>query len=103
MPLGHALSADLAEDISIGKVKEPNGICREITTVKLRSARPDEAANLMIERAGFMATEQGATSFTNPQSADPQSASSGGARQSDRSRQTRFEQLQSGAKPGRLK
>ena len=40
-------------------IRKSNGICTQITTVKLPPEKQDEVLNLMIERARFMATQPG--------------------------------------------
>jgi hypothetical protein len=52
---------------NIGKA---NGVCAQITTVKLPPENQEEAVNLMIERARFMATQPGFVSVNLHRSKD---------------------------------
>jgi heme-degrading monooxygenase HmoA len=51
-------------------IRQSNGICTQITTVKLPPDRQDEVLNLMIERARFMATQPGFVSINLHRSKD---------------------------------
>lgn len=54
----------------MSEIKESNGICTQITTVKLPADKQDEAVKLMIERARFMATQPGFVSVNLHRSKD---------------------------------
>jgi antibiotic biosynthesis monooxygenase (ABM) superfamily enzyme len=41
----------------MSEIRESNGICTQITTVKLPPDKQDEVLKLMLERARFMATQ----------------------------------------------
>ena len=41
------------------EIRKTNAICTQITTVKLPPGNQEQALNLMIERARFMATQPG--------------------------------------------
>ncbi len=43
----------------MSEIAQSNGICTQITTVKLPNGNQDEVLNLMKERARFMATQPG--------------------------------------------
>jgi heme-degrading monooxygenase HmoA len=51
-------------------IRKSNGICTQITTVKLPPDKQDEVLNLMIERARFMATQPGFVSVNLHRSKD---------------------------------
>ena len=51
-------------------IRESNGICTQITTVKLRPDNQDEILKLMIERARFMAKQPGFVSVNLHRSKD---------------------------------
>jgi heme-degrading monooxygenase HmoA len=51
-------------------IRENNGICTQITAVKLPPENQDEITNLMIERARFMATQPGFVSVNLHRSRD---------------------------------
>ena len=51
-------------------IRESNGICTQITTVKLPSGNQDEVLKLMVERAHFMATQPGFVSVNLHRSKD---------------------------------
>ena len=51
-------------------IREGNGICTQITTVKLRPDNQEEVLQLMIERARFMATQPGFVSVSLHRSKD---------------------------------
>ena len=50
--------------------RKANGVCTQITTVKLQPENQEEAVNLMIERARFMATQPGFVSVNLHRSKD---------------------------------
>jgi heme-degrading monooxygenase HmoA len=52
------------------EIGESNGICTQITTVKLPPGNQDEVLDLMIERARFMATQPGFVSVNLHRSKD---------------------------------
>ena len=52
------------------EIGESNGICTQITTVKLKPDSQDEVLRLMIERARFMATQPGFVSVNLHRSKD---------------------------------
>jgi heme-degrading monooxygenase HmoA len=66
----HALSAHPQEDASMTEIRESNGVCTQITTVKLPPDNQDEVLDLMIERARFMATQPGFVSVNLHRSKD---------------------------------
>jgi heme-degrading monooxygenase HmoA len=51
-------------------IRQSNGICTQITTVKLTPQNQDEVLRLMIERARFMATQPGFVSVNLHRSKD---------------------------------
>jgi len=51
-------------------IRKANGVCTQITTVKLPPENQEEAVNLMIERARFMATQPGFVSVNLHRSKD---------------------------------
>jgi heme-degrading monooxygenase HmoA len=51
-------------------IKEGNGICTQITTVKLSPGNQDEVLRLMVERARFMAKQPGFVSVNLHRSKD---------------------------------
>jgi heme-degrading monooxygenase HmoA len=51
-------------------IREKNGICTQITTVKLPPGNQDEVLQLRIERARFMATQPGFVSVNLHRSKD---------------------------------
>jgi quinol monooxygenase YgiN len=51
-------------------IKEQNGICTQITTVKLTPEHQDEVLKLMVERARFMAKQPGFVSVNLHRSKD---------------------------------
>ena len=51
-------------------ISENNGICTQITTVRLSPENQDEVVNLMVERARFMATQPGFVSINLHRSRD---------------------------------
>jgi 3-oxoacyl-[acyl-carrier protein] reductase len=55
---------------SDGGLRKTNAICTQITTVKLPPGKQDQALNLMIERARFMATQPGFVSVNLHRSQD---------------------------------
>ena len=54
----------------MSNIGESNGICTQITTVKLRPDNQDEVLKLMVERARFMATQPGFVSVNLHRSKD---------------------------------
>jgi heme-degrading monooxygenase HmoA len=54
----------------MSEISEGNGICTQITTVKLPTDNQNEIINLMIERARFMATQPGFVSVNLHRSKD---------------------------------
>ena len=52
------------------EIRKTNAICTQITTVKLPPGKQEEALNLMIERARFMATQPGFVSVNLHRSQD---------------------------------
>jgi heme-degrading monooxygenase HmoA len=52
------------------EIGERNGICTQITTVKLSPENQDEIVRLMVERAHFMATQAGFVSVNLHRSKD---------------------------------
>jgi len=54
----------------MAEILESNGICTQITTVKLPPDNQDEVLKLMIERARFMATQPGFVSVNLHRSKD---------------------------------
>jgi heme-degrading monooxygenase HmoA len=52
------------------EIRESNGVCTQITTVKLPFGNQDEVLQLMIERARFMATQPGFVSVNLHRSKD---------------------------------
>jgi heme-degrading monooxygenase HmoA len=52
------------------EIHEHNGVCTQITTVKLPPDNQDAVLNLMIERARFMATQPGFVSVNLHRSKD---------------------------------
>jgi heme-degrading monooxygenase HmoA len=54
----------------MSEIRRADGICTQITTVKLSSDHQDEIVNLMIERARFMATQPGFVSVNLHRSKD---------------------------------
>ena len=54
----------------MSEIAQSNGICTQITTVKLPAGNQDEVLNLMIERARFMATQPGFVSVNLHRSKD---------------------------------
>jgi heme-degrading monooxygenase HmoA len=55
---------------SMSEIREGNGICTQITTVKLPPDNQDEILKLMMERARFMATQPGFVSVNLHRSKD---------------------------------
>jgi heme-degrading monooxygenase HmoA len=51
-------------------IRESNGICTQITTIKLPADNQDEVLNLMTERARFMASQPGFVSVNLHRSKD---------------------------------
>jgi len=54
----------------MSEIAQSNGICTQITTVKLPAGNQDEVVNLMKERARFMATQPGFVSVNLHRSKD---------------------------------
>src|ERR1700740_2124501 len=54
----------------MSEIRNSDGICTQITTVKLTPDNQDEVLNLMIERARFMATQPGFVSVNLHRSKD---------------------------------
>ena len=54
----------------MSEIQQDNGICTQITTVKLPRDNEDEVLDLMIERARFMATQPGFVSVNLHRSKD---------------------------------
>ncbi len=54
----------------MSEIRKQDGICTQITTVKLPPDKQDEVLNLMIERARFMATQPGFISVNLHRSKD---------------------------------
>jgi len=54
----------------MSEIAQSNGICTQITTVKLPAGNQDEVLNLMRERARFMATQPGFISVNLHRSKD---------------------------------
>jgi heme-degrading monooxygenase HmoA len=54
----------------MSEIAQSNGICTQITTVKLSAGNQDEVLNLMKERARFMATQPGFISVNLHRSKD---------------------------------
>jgi heme-degrading monooxygenase HmoA len=54
----------------MSEIRESNGICTQITTVKLPPDKQDEVLKLMVERARFMATQPGFVSVNLHRSKD---------------------------------
>jgi len=54
----------------MSEIAQSNGICTQITTVKLPNGNQDEVLNLMKERARFMATQPGFISVNLHRSKD---------------------------------
>ena len=54
----------------MSEIREGNGICTQITTVKLPAENRDELINVMIERARFMAKQPGFVSVNLHRSKD---------------------------------
>jgi heme-degrading monooxygenase HmoA len=54
----------------VSEIRPNNGICTQITTVKLSPDNQDEVLNLMKERAHFMATQPGFVSVNLHRSKD---------------------------------
>jgi heme-degrading monooxygenase HmoA len=54
----------------MSEIREGNGICTQITTVKLPPDNQDEVLNMMRERARFMATQPGFVSVNLHRSKD---------------------------------
>lgn len=54
----------------MSQISKSNGICTQITTVKLSPANQDEVIKLMVERAHFMATQPGFVSINIHRSQD---------------------------------
>jgi heme-degrading monooxygenase HmoA len=54
----------------MSEIAQSNGICTQITTVKLPAGNQDEVLNLMKERARFMATQPGFISVNLHRSKD---------------------------------
>ena len=54
----------------MSEIRESNGVCTQITTVKLPPDKQDEVVRLMIERARFMATQPGFVSVNLHRSKD---------------------------------
>ncbi|HEY5067285.1 MAG TPA: antibiotic biosynthesis monooxygenase family protein [Xanthobacteraceae bacterium] len=52
------------------EIAQSNGICTQITTIKLPAGNQDEVLNLMKERARFMATQPGFVSVNLHRSKD---------------------------------
>ncbi len=52
------------------EIAQSNGICMQITTIKLPAGNQDEVLNLMKERARFMATQPGFVSVNLHRSKD---------------------------------
>ena len=52
------------------EIRKSDGICTQITTVKLPPGKQDEVLNLMMERARFMATQPGFVSVNLHRSTD---------------------------------
>jgi heme-degrading monooxygenase HmoA len=58
------------EIAAMSEIGESNGICTQITTVKLRPENQEEILKLMIERARFMTTQPGFISVNLHRSKD---------------------------------
>jgi heme-degrading monooxygenase HmoA len=58
------------EKTSMSEMRRTDGICTQITTVKLPPDNQDEVLNLMIERARFMAQQPGFISINLHRSKD---------------------------------
>src|SRR5262249_34166259 len=58
-PPVHGVIRLYQEDAAMPEIRESNGICTQITTVKLSPDNQDEIVRLMVERARFMATQPG--------------------------------------------
>ena len=54
----------------MSEIRESNGICTQITTVKLPADKQDEVLKLMVERAHFMARQPGFISVNLHRSKD---------------------------------
>ena len=54
----------------MAEIRQHNGICTQITTVKLPPDNQDEILKLMMERARFMATQPGFVSVNLHRSKD---------------------------------
>jgi heme-degrading monooxygenase HmoA len=54
----------------MAEIRESNGICTQITTVKLPPDKQDEVLKLMVERAHFMARQPGFISVNLHRSRD---------------------------------
>lgn len=54
----------------MSEIRKSDGICTQITTVKLPADNQDEVLNLMMERARFMATQPGFISVNLHRSKD---------------------------------
>ena len=54
----------------MSEIAQSNGVCTQITTVKLPAGNQDEVLTLMIERARFMATQPGFVSVNLHRSKD---------------------------------
>jgi heme-degrading monooxygenase HmoA len=54
----------------MSEIRKSDGICTQITTVKLPAENQQEVLNLMIERARFMATQPGFVSVNLHRSKD---------------------------------
>lgn len=54
----------------MSEIRKNDGVCTQITTVKLPPDNQDEIVNLMIERARFMATQPGFVSVNLHRSKD---------------------------------
>jgi heme-degrading monooxygenase HmoA len=58
------------EEALMSEIREANGICTQITTVKLSPENQDEILKLMVERSRFMATQPGFVSVNLHRSKD---------------------------------
>jgi heme-degrading monooxygenase HmoA len=58
------------EETFMSEISEDNGICTQITTVKLQPDNQDEILKLMVERAHFMAKQPGFVSVNLHRSKD---------------------------------
>jgi heme-degrading monooxygenase HmoA len=58
------------EKASMSEIRKTDGICTQITTVKLPPDNQEEIVSLMIERARFMATQPGFVSVNLHRSKD---------------------------------